>query len=155
MHKCLWLFQLNADHAARYGDLKRREELARHRLAEVEFELSEAKRKLTKECDVRRQQMTEISMAREKERQEWFRAQERKLNELGQCHQETVQQLRKEHADEIQKIVEGRLGEIEKGYKEQLKQLHMVSISNTNCFMNSAFIYYPCAYFLFILKQHS
>ncbi|KAA3675826.1 uncharacterized protein DEA37_0003426 [Paragonimus westermani] len=96
--------QLNADHAARYGDLKRREELARHRLAEVEFELGEAKRKLTKECDMRRQQLTEISVAREKERQEWFRAQERKLNELEQCHQQTLQQLRKEHADEIQKI---------------------------------------------------
>ncbi|KAF7260460.1 hypothetical protein EG68_02035 [Paragonimus skrjabini miyazakii] len=117
--------QLNADHAAQYGDLKRREELARHRLAELEFELGEAKRHLTKECDVRRQQLTEISVAREKERQEWFLAQERKLNELEQCHQETIQQLRQEHADEIQKIVEGRLGEIEKMYKEQLKQLHM------------------------------
>ncbi|KAF5399199.1 hypothetical protein PHET_07716 [Paragonimus heterotremus] len=117
--------QLSADHAVQYGDLKRREELVRHRLAELEFELGEAKRHLTKECDVRRQQLTEISVAREKERQEWFHAQERKLSELEQCHQETIQQLRQEHADEIQKIVEGRLGEIEKMYKEQLKQLHM------------------------------
>ncbi|KAF6771169.1 hypothetical protein AHF37_11863 [Paragonimus kellicotti] len=123
---------MNADHAAQYSDLKRREELARHRLAELEFELGEAKRQLTKECDMRRQQLAEISVA------------QRKFSELEQCHQETIQQLRQEHADEIQKIVEGRLGEIEKMYKEQLKQLHM----------NNPFIYPADAYFLFTLRQH-
>ncbi|CAH8679995.1 unnamed protein product [Schistosoma rodhaini] len=94
-------------------------------VVKLEAELKEARCIALKEVELRREQLSEISLARELERKELISKHESNLNEEQCKNQETILRLQKEHNEELKTIssqANEKLIEIEKEYKTRLKE---------------------------------
>ncbi|CAH8639256.1 unnamed protein product [Schistosoma intercalatum] len=94
-------------------------------IVKLETELKEARRIAMTEVELRREQLSEISLARELERKELISKHENNLNEEQCKNQETILRLQEQHAEELKTITyqanEKLLG-IEKEYKTRLTE---------------------------------
>lgn len=76
-----------------------------NQLAVKESALSDLKSKLLKEVEMRRQQLTEISLARERERREWMEQEKQRLIEQDKMAKEQLQKLAQQHSEELHTLV--------------------------------------------------
>ncbi|XP_018655045.1 hypothetical protein Smp_157130 [Schistosoma mansoni] len=94
-------------------------------VVKLEAELKEARCIALKEVELRREQLSEISLARELERKELISKHESNLNEEQCKNQETILRLQKQHNEELKTIssqANEKLIEIEREYKTRLKE---------------------------------
>ncbi|VDO71918.1 unnamed protein product [Schistosoma mattheei] len=80
-------------------------------IVKLETELKEARRIAMTEVELRREQLSEISLARELERKELISKHENHLNEEQCKNQETILRLQEQHAEELKTISSQRLNE--------------------------------------------
>ncbi|CAI2736153.1 unnamed protein product [Schistosoma spindalis] len=94
-------------------------------IVKLETELKEARRIAMTEVELRREQLSEISLARELERKELISKHENNLNEEQCKNQETILRLHQQHAEEL-KTISSRANEkllgIEREYKTRLTE---------------------------------
>ncbi|CAH8629831.1 unnamed protein product [Schistosoma mattheei] len=94
-------------------------------IVKLETELKEARRIAMTEVELRREQLSEISLARELERKELISKHENHLNEEQCKNQETILRLQEQHAEELKTIssqANEKLLGIEKEYKTRLTE---------------------------------
>ncbi|VDP21917.1 unnamed protein product [Schistosoma margrebowiei] len=94
-------------------------------IVKLETELKEARRIAMTEVELRREQLSEISLARELERKELISKHENHLNEEQCKNQETILRLQEQHAEELKTIssqANEKLLGIEKEYKIRLME---------------------------------
>ncbi|TNN20232.1 Centrosomal protein [Schistosoma japonicum] len=70
----------------------------------LEAELKEARRLALKEVELRREQLSEISLAREVERKELINKHEMTINEERCKNKATIQRLTQQHAEQLKRI---------------------------------------------------
>ncbi|CAH8657671.1 unnamed protein product [Schistosoma curassoni] len=99
--------------------------LSKLNIVKLETELKEARRIAMTEVELRREQLSEISLARELERKELISKHENHLNEEQCKNQETILRLQEQHAEELKTIssqANEKLLGIEKEYKTRLTE---------------------------------
>ncbi|VDP78218.1 unnamed protein product [Schistosoma curassoni] len=87
------------------------------------------------EVELRREQLSEISLARELERKELISKHENHLNEEQCKNQETILRLQEQHAEELKTIssqANEKLLGIEKEYKTRLTEANKESFTRGN-----------------------
>ncbi|CAH8634504.1 unnamed protein product [Heterobilharzia americana] len=94
-------------------------------VVKLQAELKETRRIALKEVDLRREQLSEISLAREAERKELIAEHERAMSEEQRKSQDSIKQLKQKHADELKSVssqADEKLIEMEKEYKNRFKE---------------------------------
>uniref|UniRef100_A0A183AGZ5 Myosin_tail_1 domain-containing protein n=1 Tax=Echinostoma caproni TaxID=27848 RepID=A0A183AGZ5_9TREM len=99
------LQEIRLEHSKQLSEWRSRAELARKQIKQLEIDLGETKGMLTKEVEMRRQQLSEIGQAREFERREWKRQNDEQMKRIAQEQEVQIRELRTQFVDDVQTTV--------------------------------------------------